>query len=101
MSFIIILTHITYYTGTDTLTIITLYNGNKRQCEMLLTHINKIHNNMAFTAEYENNNSINFLELTITKFEHRHKFNIYRKPITTDTEIHNSSNLLIQQKLSV
>ena len=57
----------------------------KRQ---LLTHINKIHKNITFTAEYEHNNTINFLDLYITKLEHRHKFSIYRKPTTTDTLIH-------------
>ena len=41
-----------------------------------------------------------FLDLTITKFEHRHKFSIYRKPTTTDTLIHNSSNHPIQHKLA-
>ena len=64
--------------------IIILYKGNKRQCEQLLTHINKIHKNITFTAEYEDNDRINFLDLTITKFEHRHTFSIYRKATTTD-----------------
>ena len=49
--------------------IIILYKGNKRQCEQLPTHINKIYKNITFTVEYEYNNSINFLDLSITKFE--------------------------------
>ena len=72
--------------------ILILYRGNKRQCEQLLMHINKIHKNITFTAEYEHNNTINFLDLSITKLEHRHKFSIYRKPTTSDTLIHNTSN---------
>ena len=40
--------------------ILILYRGNKRQCEQLITHINKIHKNITFTVEYEHNNSINF-----------------------------------------
>ena len=54
--------------------ILILYRWNKRQCEHLLTHINKIHKNITFTAEYEHNNTINFLDLSITKLEHKHKF---------------------------
>ena len=50
--------------------------------DRLLTHINKIHKNITFTAEYEHNNTINFLDLSIKKLEHRHKFSIYRKPTT-------------------
>ena len=45
-------------------------------------------------------NSINFLNFSITKLEHRHKFSIYRKPTTTDTLIHNTSNHPIQHKLA-
>ena len=50
--------------------------------------------------EYEHNNTINFLDLSITKLEHRHKFSIYRKPTTTDTLINNTSNHPIQHKLA-
>jgi hypothetical protein len=78
--------------------IIVLYNGNKRQCCQLLTHINKIHPKLNFTAEYEQDNRLHFLDVTITKKDNRHNFNIYRKPTTTDTLIHNSSNHPTQHK---
>ena len=80
--------------------ILILYRGSKRQCEKLLMHINKIHKNITFTAEYEHNNTINSLDLSITKLEHRNKFSIYRKPTSADTLIHNSSNHPIQHKLA-
>ena len=42
----------------------------------------KIHENITYTAECnlynEYNNSITFLDFSITKFEQRHKFSIYR-----------------------
>ena len=80
--------------------ILTHNNTSVSYTHLLLTHINKIHKNITFTAEYEHNNNINFLDLSIKKFEHRHKFDIYRKPTTTDTLIHNSSNHPIQHKLA-
>ena len=41
---------------------------------------------------------MNFLDLTITKTDNRHTFNIYRKPTITLTVIHNTSNHPTQQK---
>lgn len=32
--------------------------------------------NITFSAEYENENSTNYLDLTITKLEHKHAFKI-------------------------
>ena len=40
-----------------------------------------------FTMETENNNQINFLDITIQKIDHEINFNIYRNPTTTDTII--------------
>ena len=42
---------------------------------------------LTFTMETENDNMINFLDITIQKKEHKINFNIYRKPTTTDTII--------------
>jgi hypothetical protein len=76
-----------------------LLRGNTRQCEQLLTYINKAHKNLTFTAEYEINRTLNFLDLSITKDKNqKHSFNIYRKPTTTDTLIHSSSNHPTQHK---
>ena len=61
--------------------------------EVLTSHI-------IFTAEYEYNNSINFVELSITKLEQRHKFSTYRKPTTTDTLIQSSSSHPVQHILA-
>ena len=51
-----------------------------RQCEQLLIYINKIHKNITLITKYENTNSVNFIELSVTKLEHRHTFSKYRKP---------------------
>ena len=42
---------------------------------------------MKFTMEEENDNKINFLDITISKADKNISFNIYKKPSTTDTII--------------
>jgi len=42
---------------------------------------------MKFTMEEENDNKINFLDITISKEDNNISFSIYRKPSTTDTII--------------
>jgi len=78
--------------------IIILYHGTARQIHQLHTLINKAHPQLKFTIEVEQNNSLNFLDLQITKSNNKHEFNIYRKPTTTDTIIHNTSNHPTQHK---
>jgi hypothetical protein len=46
---------------------------------------------MAFTIEKEQNNKINFLDITINKQQDSVAFEIYRKPTTTDIIIPNDS----------
>ena len=46
--------------------ILLLYNGNSRQTKRLHQYINKLHQKLNFTLETEVNNSMNFLDLTIT-----------------------------------
>ena len=58
---------------------------------LLLTYINKIQKRNLH-AEYENNSSINFIDLNTTKLEHRYIYSMWKKPTTTDILIHNSSN---------
>ena len=60
--------------------ILLLYNGSSRQTKQLHQYINKLHEKLNFTLETEVNNSMNLLDLTITKTD---TFNIYRKPTTT------------------
>ena len=62
--------------------------------------INSIHPELKFTATHEVNNTINFLDLTSTRKQTKLDINIYRKPTTTDTTIHYTSNHPIQHKLA-
>ena len=53
---------------------------------------NQVHNDIKFNPSYENKNTVNFLDLQITRDTHNLHINIYRKPTTTDTTIHYTSN---------
>ena len=55
---------------------------------------------LTFTMETENNNHINFLDITIQKSGHEINFNIYRKPTTIDTIIPYDSCHTPEQKFA-
>ena len=78
--------------------ILLLFKGNTRQVENFHKYINTIHHKLKFTLEIEQNNSINFLDLTINKTNNTHTYKIYRKPTTTDMVIHSTSNHPTQHK---
>ena len=62
-------------------------------------HIYK-HNNIKLNSTYEEQNSIAFLDLTITRRHTIFGVDIYRKPTTIDTTINFLSNHPIEQKLA-
>jgi hypothetical protein len=62
--------------------------------------MNKIHTELQFQATDENNNTISFQDLLITRETTKLSINIYRKPTTTDSTIHFKSNHPIQHKMA-
>ena len=64
-----------------------IYKGTLRLIENFKNFMNNINKNIQFTLETETNNKLNFLDLTVTKHIDKLKFNIYRKPTTTDVTI--------------
>lgn len=82
--------------------IFCIINGNETTASNLLNKLNNIHPKINFTLEIENNNKINFLDLTLTnnKTTLKTEFGIYRKPTTTDHVIHNMSNHPHQHKMA-
>ena len=80
--------------------ILVCFIGTTRQLNVLETFINSIHSNIKFTLEIEKDNSINFLDLTITRTNNKHGFSIFHKPSHTDTTIHNSSVHPYQYKMA-
>jgi len=55
---------------------------------------------MTFNMEEEIKNSINFLDITISKDENKVLFNVYRKPTATDIIIPNDFCQPPEQKLA-
>ena len=55
--------------------------------------------NIQFTLETEHDNTINFLDLTLTRRMDTLKFNIYRKPTATSHTIHADSHHPYSQKV--
>lgn len=87
-----------YYRYVDD--ILICWTGTNRQLDLFLNKINNIHPKIKFKLELEQNNSINFLDLTITKVQGKHEFQIFRKPTHTDTVIHASSCHPWQHKMA-
>ena len=77
-----------------------LIQGSNRQIENFKNYLNGINKNIQFTLEIEENNKINFLELTVYKAQNEFKLKIFRKPTTTDITIHATSHHPISQKMA-
>lgn len=71
--------------------ILILWKGTSRQLQQFHLKLNDLDKNIKFTLEIENNKSINFLDLTITRSQNKHIFKIYHKPTHTDITINKSS----------
>lgn len=80
--------------------IICCFNGSDRQLQNFLKHLNTLHPSIKFTIETEKDQSLNFLDLKISRIQNKLAFSIFRKPTYTDTTIHNSSFHPVSHKLA-
>jgi hypothetical protein len=80
--------------------ILIVYKQDLTNIQNVLTKFNSLTPNLNFTIEEEKNNSINFLEITITKNDNHLSYKAYRRPTTTDSTIPNHSCHPSQHKLS-
>jgi hypothetical protein len=71
--------------------ILIIYDIRQTNIEDVLLEFNKLVTKLKFTIEKEENQKINFLDLTIHRKQSRFTIDIYRKPTTTDTIIANDS----------
>ena len=77
-----------------------VFNGTCRQMDMLLKYMNNINNNIKFTMEVENENCLNFLDLSVRRNADCITYKIYRKPTTTDITVHADSFHPYTQKMA-
>ncbi|XP_050518098.1 uncharacterized protein LOC126892578 [Diabrotica virgifera virgifera] len=80
--------------------VLAIIDGNSSDAENILVSLNNLHPAITFTLETESNNSINFLDLTLTRIENKLSFSVFRKPTQTDHTIPRSSNHPFQQKMA-
>ena len=80
--------------------ILIIYDTEKVSPGAIKDHINSIHPALKFTPTYEQNNRINFLDLTIIRHPSKIEVDIYRKPTTTDTTISYTSNHPTEHKMA-
>jgi hypothetical protein len=71
--------------------ILLIFDSNHTSTQAVLTHFNSIHPNLHLTAETKQNNTIDYLDISIQKAAHNLRTAIYRKPTFTDTIIPYSS----------
>jgi len=71
--------------------ILIMHKDDRTNIHNMLQDFNRLIPRIKFTLEKEENNKINFLDITIAKNYDSLSFEIYRKPTTTDVIIPNDS----------
>ena len=60
---------------------------SKKQCTEFYEYLNSKHPNIKFTLEHENNNSLSFLDVNITRMNCRYRTTVYTaSPLSADLE---------------
>jgi hypothetical protein len=67
--------------------ILLVYDTRHTDINNAFSHFNTINRGIQFKLEQEQNNSMHFLDLTITRTDNKFQLKIYRKPTTTDAII--------------
>ena len=80
--------------------ILIIYDNRHITEDAIMKQINTIHPNITFDLTSEENNQISFLDLKLIRLTDRIEVDIYRKPTTTDTTIHNTSNHPHEHKMA-
>ena len=64
----------------------TIFDNNE-QALNFLEYINKVHPNLKFTIDFENNKKLNFLDILVHNNNHEFKFSVFRKSTFTNLSI--------------
>ena len=78
--------------------ILVIFDTTKIDSHTINAYINNVHNNLKLNPTYEEQDSIDYLDLTILRKHKKLEVDTYRKPTTTDTTINVISNHPIEQK---
>jgi DNA-directed RNA polymerase subunit H (RpoH/RPB5) len=78
--------------------ILLIFDVNRTNIQAILEDFNTLYLDLHFTADIEQNNIINYLDISIHKTHSNIKISICRKPTFTDTIIPHSTNNPIKQK---
>ena len=78
--------------------VLIIYDNSRITHESTTQQINQIHKDIKFNPTHETGNTINFLDLQITRNAQKLEISVYRKPTTTDTTIHYTSNHPMEHK---
>jgi hypothetical protein len=80
--------------------ILIVYDQNKTNENSITNDMNNLHRYLEFKIMEQENNNINYLDLSIHRHNNNLNLGIYRKPTQTDTTIHFTSNYPLEQKLA-
>ena len=80
--------------------VLLAYDTTVTDIHEVLHDFNKATQPMSFTIEKEENNQLNFLDITIKKGNQSLHYEIYRKPTSTDIIIPSESNHPTEHKIS-
>ena len=72
--------------------ILLIYDSSHTNIQSILEDFNSVHPNLTFTEEIEQNNTLNFLDITFHKTLPNIKTSVYRNPTFTDTFIRYTAN---------
>jgi hypothetical protein len=72
--------------------VLITYDERHTNINTITNRFNSMHPNVQFTNEIEQNNQINYLNITITRRDDHIDISVYRKPTYTDTTIPHTSN---------
>jgi hypothetical protein len=68
-----------------------VYDGDHTNIDNVLKEFNSTHPNIQYTLEKQNNNMINYLDISIENAHNNFICGIYREPTATDLIIHKDS----------
>ena len=75
-----------------------IFDPNYTNIQAIINYFNAIHSKLHFTANIEQNNTLNYLDISIHKTTNNTKTSIYRKLMFSDTTIRYTSSHPVQHK---